>query len=87
MCAQVEVKAEAFIADVALIRFFACVNELVTLKLAIVKKLLAASFNHTPEHSFSMCHFVFSVSRMVRKHFKAVLQIADVLTLLITLFV
>lgn len=72
MCAQVEVKAEAFIADVALIRFFASVNELVPLELTVVKKLLTASFNHAPKHSFPVCHFVFSVSGVVRKNFKAV---------------
>jgi len=69
MCAQVEVKAEAFIADVTFIRFFACVNELVPLELTVVKELLAASLNHTPEHSFPVRHFVFSVSGVVRKNF------------------
>ena len=73
MCAQVEVKAEAFITDITLIRLFACVDELVPLKLTVVKKLFATSFDHTPEHSFTVCHFVFSVSGMVRKDLKTVL--------------
>jgi len=69
MCAQVEVKAEAFIADITFIGFFASVNQLVPFELTVIKELLAASLNHAPEHSFSVRHFVFSVSGVVRKNF------------------
>ena len=59
VCPQIEVKGEAFSAERTFEGLLACMNELMSFELGVVKKLLVASSNGTYVLSLSMSHGVF----------------------------
>jgi len=76
--AQVKVKGETFLADLAFVRSLASVNQLVPLKFRIVQKLFTALIYRTDEQPLAMCNLMLSERSLVGEHFLAVLYGAHV---------
>ena len=69
MSAKVEVQGEALVADVALVWFFACVDQLMSLELRVIQEPLVATLDLTNEHSFTMSHLMLPVAALIVEHF------------------
>ena len=73
---QVEVEAESFGADFALVRLFTRVNQLVAFKLRVVKKLLLTTFDAADKHTLTVGHLVLAERAVVWELLKTVLYMA-----------
>ena len=71
---QIEVEREAFAADVAFVRFFASMHQLMPLQLRVVEESLATTDDGADIRPFSVRDLVFSVRTLITKFFGAVID-------------